>query len=262
MSNDSSNHEMTFWDHLNVLRNALLRVTAIIAVLMTVVFFSKDFVFGSVIFSPSNSDFCLYRWLCSLGDVLDMPQFCPEPFKIEIININLSAQFFTHMSTSFWLGLILAFPYFLYEMWKFICPALYKKEKRYIRIAFGFGGILFLMGVLLGYFVIFPLTLKFLGTYQVTETVVNQISLSSYISTFTSLILLMGVIFEVPVVAMVLSKLGIIRRPFLRKYRKYAVICSLILSAVITPSGDAFTMLMVALPLVLLYEFSILVVKK
>ncbi|MDR2064472.1 MAG: twin-arginine translocase subunit TatC [Prevotellaceae bacterium] len=262
MSDDGSNHEMTFWDHLEVLRNMLLRVAIVIAALMIAVFFAKDFIFGSVIFSPASSDFCLYHWLCSLGDVLGMPQFCPESFKIEIININLSAQFFTHMSTSFWLGLILTFPYFLYEIWKFICPALYKKEKRYIRIAFGFGGILFFMGVLLGYFVIFPLTLKFLGTYQVTETVVNQISLSSYISTFTSLILLMGVIFEIPMVALVLSKLGIIRRPFLRKYRKYAVICSLILSAIITPSGDAFTMLMVALPLVLLYEFSILVVKK
>ncbi|MDR1984533.1 MAG: twin-arginine translocase subunit TatC [Prevotellaceae bacterium] len=262
MSDGDSNHEMTFWDHLDVLRNMLFRVAIVIAILMIIVFFSKDFVFGSVIFSPSDSDFCLYRWLCKLGESLNMPEFCPEPFKIEIININLSAQFFTHMSASFWLGLILAFPYFLYEIWRFVCPALYKKEKRYIRVAFGFGGILFFMGVLLGYFVIFPLTLKFLGTYQVTETVVNQISLSSYISTFTSLILIMGVIFEIPMVALVLSKLGVIRRPFLRKYRKHAIICSLILSAVITPSGDAFTLLMVALPLILLYEFSILIVKK
>jgi sec-independent protein translocase protein TatC len=262
MNDGGSNHEMTFWDHLEALRHMLFRVVAVIAALMIVVFFSKDFIFGSVIFSPSSSDFYLYRWLCKLGESLNMPEFCPDPFKIEIININLAAQFFTHMSTSFWLGLILAFPYFLYEIWRFVCPALYRKEKQYIRIAFGFGGILFFMGVLLGYFVIFPLTLKFLGTYQVTETVVNQISLNSYISTFTSLILMMGVIFEIPMVALVLSKLGIIRRPFLRKYRKYAVICSLILSAVITPSGDAFTMLMVALPLVLLYEFSILVVKK
>jgi sec-independent protein translocase protein TatC len=223
---------------------------------------AKDFVFGTVIFSPANSDFCLYRWFCGLGEMLNMPDFCPEPFQIEIININLAAQFFTHMSTSFWLGLILAFPYFLYEIWKFVCPALYEKEKRYVRVAFGFGGILFFMGVMLGYFVIFPLTLKFLGTYQVTDTVVNQISLSSYISTFTSLILIMGVVFEIPMVALVLSKLGIIRRPFLRKYRKHAVLCSMILAAIITPSGDAFTMLMVALPLILLYEFSIVVVKK
>lgn len=245
-----------------MLRRMLFRVVAVIALLMLVVFFSKDFVFGTVIFSPSTSDFCLYRWLCSLGESLNMPGLCPEPFNIEIININLSAQFFTHMSTSFWLGLIIAFPYFLYEIWKFVCPALYDGEKRHIRIAFGFGGILFFMGVLLGYFVVFPLTLKFLGTYQLTETLVNQISLSSYISTFTSLILVMGLIFEMPMVALVLSKLGIIRRPVLRKYRKHAVLCSMILSAVITPSGDAFTLLMVALPLVLLYEFSIFIVKK
>jgi sec-independent protein translocase protein TatC len=262
MSDVDSNHEMSFWDHIDVLRRMLFRVAIVIAVMMMIVFFSKDFVFGTVIFSPSSSDFCLYRWLCELGEVLNMPAFCPESFKIEIININLSAQFFTHMSTSFWLGLILAFPYFLYEIWKFVCPALYEKEKRYIRVAFGFGGILFFMGILLGYFVIFPLTLKFLGTYQVTETVVNQISLSSYISTFTSLILLMGVIFEIPMVALILSKIGIIRRPFLRKYRKHAVLISLILSAIITPSGDMFTMLMVAIPLILLYEFSIWVVKK
>ena len=262
MSSGDSNRDLTFWEHLEVLRRMLFRVAAVVALFMLVVFFSKDFVFGSVIFSPSSSDFCLYRWLCSLGETLNMPDFCPEPFNIEIININLSAQFFTHMNTSFWLGLILAFPYFLYEIWKFVCPALYEKEKRYVRVAFGFGGILFFMGVLLGYFVIFPLTLKFLGTYQVTDAVVNQISLSSYISTFTSLILIMGVIFEIPMVALVLSKLGIIRRPFLRKYRKHAVLCSMILSAIITPSGDAFTMLMVALPLILLYEFSIFVVKK
>jgi sec-independent protein translocase protein TatC len=131
-----------------------------------------------------------------------------------------------------------------------------------VRIAFGFGGILFFMGVMLGYFVIFPLTLKFLGTYQVTDMVVNQISLNSYISTFTSLILIMGIIFEIPMVALVLSKLGLIRRPFLRKYRKHAILCSMILAAIITPSGDAFTMLMVAMPLILLYEFSIFVVKK
>ncbi|MDR0421046.1 MAG: twin-arginine translocase subunit TatC [Prevotellaceae bacterium] len=262
MNDVGSNHEMTFWDHLEALRRMLFRVIIIIVVFMIVVFFSKDFIFGSVIFSPSSSDFCLYRWLCQLGEKLNMPEFCPSPFKIEIININLSAQFFTHMSTSFWLGLILAFPYFLYEIWRFVCPALYKKERRYIRIAFGFGGILFFMGVMLGYFVVFPLTLKFLGTYQVTEAVVNQISLHSYISTFTSLILIMGIVFEIPMVALVLSKLGVIRRQFLRKYRKYAIVCSLILSAIITPSGDAFTMMMVACPLILLYEFSILVVKK
>jgi sec-independent protein translocase protein TatC len=262
MSEGDSNREMTFWDHLDVLRGMLFRVAIAVVLMMIVVFLSKDFVFGAVIFSPSSSDFCLYRWLCKLGEMLNTPGFCPEPFKIEIININLSAQFFTHMSTSFWLGLILAFPYFLFEIWKFVCPALYAKEKRYIRIAFGFGGILFFMGILLGYFMIFPLTLKFLGTYQVTEAVVNQISLSSYISTFTSLILIMGLIFEIPMVALVLSKLGILRRPFLRKYRKYAIVCSLILSAIITPGGDAFTMLMVALPLILLYEFSIFIVKK
>jgi sec-independent protein translocase protein TatC len=262
MSDGDSNHEMTFWDHIDVLRGMLFRVAIVIAVMMIIVFFSKDFVFGTVIFSPSSSDFCLYRWLCELGEILNMPAFCPEYFKIEIININLSAQFFTHMSTSFWLGLILAFPYFLYEIWKFVCPALYAKEKRYIRVAFGFGGILFFMGIMLGYFVIFPLTLKFLGTYQVTETVVNQVSLSSYISSFTSLILLMGVVFEIPMVALILSKLGIIRRPFLRKYRKHAVLISLVLSAIITPSGDMFTMLMVAIPLILLYEFSVWVVKK
>ena len=262
MSSGDSKRELTFWEHLDVLRRMLFRVAAVVGCLMIVVFLSKDFVFGTVIFSPSSSNFCLYRWLCDLGESLNMPGFCPEPFQIEIININLSAQFFTHMNTSFWLGLILSFPYFLYEIWKFVCPALYDKEKRYIRVAFGFGGILFFMGVMLGYFVIFPLTLKFLGTYQVTGEVVNQISLSSYIGTFTSLILIMGVIFEIPMVALVLSKLGIIRREFLRKYRKHAILCSMVLSAIITPGGDAFTMLMVALPLILLYEFSIWVVKK
>jgi Twin arginine targeting (Tat) protein translocase TatC len=262
MSESDSSHEMTFWDHLDVLRRMLFRVAIVVALLMIAAFCAKDFVFGTVIFSPASSDFCLYRGLCNLGEMLNMPGFCPEPFRIEIININLAAQFFTHMSTSFWIGVIIGFPYLLYEIWKFVCPALYAKEKRYIRIAFGFGAVLFFMGVLLGYFVIFPLTLKFLGTYQVTETVVNQVALHSYISTFTSLILIMGIVFEMPMVALILSQLGIIHRALLRKYRKHAIVGSLILAAIITPSGDAFTMIMVGLPLILLYEFSILLVKK
>lgn len=262
MSDESKNAEMSFWDHLEELRHSLFRVAIVVVVFMIVVFFAKDFVFGSVIFAPATSDFCLYRWLCNLGEALNAPAFCPEPFSIEIININLAAQFFTHMSTSFWLGLIMAFPYVIYEIWRFVCPALYKNERKHIVFAFCFGAVLFFMGILLGYFVIFPLTLKFLGTYQVTDMVQNQISLSSYIGTFTSLILIMGLVFELPVVALVLSRLGIIRRALLRKYRKHAVVASLVMAAIITPSGDAFTMLMVAMPLVLLYEFSIMIVKK
>ncbi|MDR3286081.1 MAG: twin-arginine translocase subunit TatC [Prevotellaceae bacterium] len=261
MSDVDSNHEMSFWDHLDVLRRMLFRVAIVVALLMIVVFCSKDFVFGTVIFSPASSDFCLYRWLCSLGEILNMPAFCPEPFSIDIMSINLSAQFFTHMSVSFWLGLILAFPYFLYEIWKFVCPALYEKEKQYIRIAFGFGGILFFMGIMLGYFVIFPLMFRFLSAYQLTERTETHIVLDSYISSFTSLILTMGAIFEIPMVALILSKLGVIRRPFLRKYRKQAFAGSFVFAAIITPS-DAMSMFMVAIPLVLLYEVSIWVVKK
>ena len=254
--------EMSFWDHLEVLRRMLFRSALVVVAAMVVVFLNKSLVFDVIIFGPRTSDFILYRWMCQLGDFLSWPGFCPEAFSISIININMAAQFFTHISTSFWLGLVLSFPYIIWELWKFVAPALYTHEKRGVRRAFAFSSLLFFVGVLIGYVFIFPLSIRFLGTYQVSDIVANEISLNSYISMFVTLILTMGLVFEMPVLAHVLSRFGVITRQFLRKYRRHAIIVVLILSAIITPSADAFTMIMVAIPLYFLYEFSILVCKK
>ena len=248
---------MTFWEHLDELRKILFRSALAIVLFMIVIFFNKDFVFNKIVFAPINSDFILYRWMDKFLNLIGLPAL--EAFNIELINIELSAQFFTHLSTSFYLGLIITTPYIFYLIWKFVAPALYDKERGVIQRAFGFSSILFFMGISAGYLFVFPLTLRFLGTYQVSDWVANQISLQSYISMFTWLILIMGIVFEMPTLALILSKLGIINKSMLKKYRRYAFISMIILAAIITPSGDAFTLFIVGLPLYMLYEFSILV---
>ncbi len=250
---------MTFWDHLDELRRVIFRSAIVIFVLLVVVFLNKSFVFDKVIFAPTGSDFILYRWFESLALLLGVPAMVPEEFSLDLINIELSAQFFTHVSVSLTLAFILAVPYILYQFWIFVKPGLYQNEKRAVRKAFGFASILFFVGVVVGYLFVFPLTVRFLGTYQVSEWVVNQISLKSYISMFTWLILIMGVVFEMPALAAILSRMGIINRKMLRKYRKHAFTILIIVAAVITPSGDAFTLFIVGTPLYLLYEFSILI---
>ena len=250
---------MTFWEHLDELRKVLFRSAIVVIVLMVVIFLNKNFVFDKIIFAPIDSDFILYRWFGALSVLLSYPAIAPEPFHLNLINIELSAQFFTHVNISMTLAFILAVPYILYQLWNFVKPGLYEKEKRAINKAFGFAGILFFIGVLVGYFFVFPLTVRFLGTYQVSDWVVNQISLKSYISMFTWLILIMGIVFEMPALASILSRMGIINKSFLKKYRKHAFVFLIILAAVITPSGDAFTLFVVGAPLYLLYEFSIIV---
>lgn len=248
---------MTFWEHLDELRKVLFRSAIVIVALMAGIFMAKDFVFDKVVFAPINSDFALYKLIDKVLVMMGMPTL-PE-FKLSLINIDLSAQFFIHISTTFYFALVLSVPFIVYQLWKFVSPALYDNEKRAAKGAFAFAGILFLLGVLVGYYLIFPLTLRFLGTYQVSLEVANQISLQSYISMFTWLILIMGVVFEMPSLAVILSRIGILTKSFLKKYRRHAFIVMLVLAAFITPSGDPFTLMAVGLPLYGLYELSILV---
>lgn len=248
---------MTFWEHLDELRKVLFRSAIVIAVLMAAIFMAKDFVFNTVVFAPIDSDFILYRLIDKVLVAMNLPTL-PE-FHLELINIDLSAQFFIHISTTFYFALVLSIPFIVYQLWCFVRPALYDNEKRSAQVAFAFAGILFLMGVMVGYFLIFPLTLRFLGTYQVSYEVANQISLQSYISMFTWLILIMGVVFEMPSLAVILSKIGILTKSFLKKYRRHAFVVMLVVAAFITPSGDPFTLMAVGLPLYGLYELSILV---
>jgi Twin arginine targeting (Tat) protein translocase TatC len=255
--------EMTFWEHLDELRKVIFRAALVIGAFMVVVFCCKSIVFDHIIFAPRSSDFIIYQWLNTLAHQYDfLSSLEVGPFAIELINIEMSAQFFTHISVSFWMGFVLAFPVVLYQIWLFVRPALYVHEKKAIVWAFCCCSVLFFIGVLVGYFFVFPLTIKFLGTYVVSDLVANTISLQSYISMFTWLILVMGIVFEMPVLMHLLSRVGIVSRKLLRRYRKHAIVILMVLAAAITPSGDAFTMMVVAAPLYLLYEFSILVCKK
>ncbi len=250
---------MTFWEHLDELRKVLFRSAIVVFVLMLVIFANKDFVFDKIIFAPINSDFILYQWLRELSLWLGMPSIAPEPFSLKLINIELSSQFFTHVNVSMTLAFVLSVPFILYQLWTFVKPGLYEKEKRAITLAFSFASVLFFLGVLVGYYLLFPLTVRFLGTYQVSEAVVNQISLKSYISMFTWLILIMGVVFEMPALASILSRMGILSKSFLKKYRKHAFVILMVVAAIITPTGDPFTLFVVGAPLYFLYEFSILI---
>ncbi len=255
--------EMSFWDHLDVLRGVLIKI-AVVVVAMAIVFFAlMPSIFDNIILAPCRGDFVLYRLFEKVtAGIPGLPQFTTEGFHVELINIQLASQFFIHMSTSFWLALVFSFPIVIYLMWTFVAPALYEHEKRGIKRAFGFGNLMFFLGVSVGYFVVFPVTLRFLSDYHVSAMVPNQISLDSYMDTFLMLIFIMGIIFELPLLAWLLGKVGVLKRSFFKKYRRHAIVALLILAAFITPTGDPFTLTIVFLPIYLLYEMSAWVVKK
>lgn len=254
--------EMTFWDHLDVLRGSLFRMLGAVLVAFIAVFAFLPKVFDRFILGATSSDFFLYKWFAALGSLPFTPDFADESFHVDIININVASQFMTHMRASFWIGLVLVFPYVMYELWKFVRPALLPAEKRNTGVAFVFGTGMFYLGCAVGYCIVFPLTFRFLTGYTLGGDIENQINLDSYMGMFLMLIFVMGVVFEMPLLAWLLSQFGLIGRGFLKQYRKHAVVILMILAAIITPSGDPFTLMVVFLPLYLLYEFSILVVKR
>ena len=255
--------EMTFWDHLDDLRRVLFRVCGVWFVLLTGFFIAMPFLFDKVILAPCHNDFAFYSLLHDIGNLLQLTgDFFTQKFEVKLVNINLAAPFFIHISSSFWMSVIASVPYLLFEIWGFIKPALYDNEKKNVRTALSIGTVMFFLGVLLGYFMVFPLTLRFLATYQLSETITNQISLNSYIDNFMTLILIMGLVFELPLVTWLLAKVGLVSKSFLRKYRKHAIVIIFVIAAVITPTGDPFTLSVVAIPLCLLYEMSILIIKE
>lgn len=255
--------EMSFWDHLEVFRWTIFRIAIALFVLMVACFIAMPHIFDSFVLGPADADFFVYRLLGNLGkggDGMFMPDFSND-YHVDVININVATQFLTHITTSFWFALILVFPYLIYELWKFIKPALYEKERVSVRGAFTFGTVLFFIGCAVGYCVVFPITFRFLTSYQVGQTITNQISLNSYMTNFLTMVFIMGLVFEMPMLAWILSNIGVLRKSFLKNYRRHAVVVLLVLAALITPSGDPFTLSIVFLPLYLLYEISILVVK-
>lgn len=247
-----------FWWHLDELRGVLLRVLIVTVICACVAFCFKEAVFSCVL-APKSQDFITYRLLNEICSRFGFPAI--DNFDVSLINTGLAQQFIIHMKTAFCVGVICVSPYIIYQLFMFIAPALYKSEKKIaLRIVWS-GYFMFIIGIALNYFIIFPLTFRFLGTYQVAEDVSNLISLDSYMSTLIIMSLWLGVMFELPVIAWLLAKTGILKPSFLKAYRKHAVVVILIIAAVITPTSDVITLLLVSLPIYLLYELSIFIIK-
>ncbi len=248
MAQKASEKEMSFWDHLDVLRGTLFHALGAICLCSVLGLIFKDFLFDGIVLAPTRPDFCVYRLL-------------GWSFSMQLINVEVSAQFFVHLKAAFAVGVIVAFPYVVWELWKFLEPALYKQEKKPVGLAFALSTGLFYLGVVVGYFIVLPVCLQFFMNYTVSDTVANTITIGSYMSMFFSMVLLIGIAFEFPTVVLVLNRLGVVSRKMLRKGRRYAVVIVLVLSALITPA-DPFSMFVLALPLYFLYELSILLCSK
>ena len=254
----SKDEGLSFWDHLDVLRTIIIRIILVTVVCGIVAFLFKEELFA-VVLAPRNPDFVTYRLLVRVsgffgGDAPDNP-------VIQLIHTGLAEQFVIHMKTALCAGVLCASPYTLYQLFRFVSPALYANERRFaLPIVVG-GYVMFMLGVLISYYLIFPLTFRFLGTYQVSEDVVNMISLQSYMSTLTLMSISMGIVFEMPVVAWLMARMGLLTASFMNRYRRHAIVVILIVAAIITPTSDIFTLLMVSLPMWLLYEVSVCIVR-
>lgn len=257
---NSPNAEMSFLDHLEALRWHLVRSAIAVVTLGITLFFMKDLVFDTIILGPKHTDFLTYRLMCRFSHFIGAGEnLCINTIPFSLINTELAGQFTMHMWIAFVGGLIIAFPYILWEIWRFIKPALNDKERNSTSGFVFFASILFLTGVLFSYYMIVPLTINFLGSYQVSAEISNTITMDSYISTVTTLTLATGLVFELPIVVYFLTRFGILSAAFMRQYRKHAAVVILIVAAVITPSPDISSQLLVAIPLYILYEASIFV---
>ncbi|MDY6800198.1 MAG: twin-arginine translocase subunit TatC [Bacteroidota bacterium] len=254
-------NNMTFLEHLEELRWHLIRAFASVIIVAIVAFIFSDIVFNHIILAPKNPDFFTNKMLCFLGDKVKIPKLCINNEPFQIINIKMAGQFTIHITISIFAGIIVAFPYIFWEFWSFIKPALYENELKHSSGAVTISSLLFIMGVCFGYFIIAPLSIHFLGSYNVSDQVLNQINLKSYIGTVTSVTLAAGVIFELPILIYFLSKAGLVTPEFLRKYRRHAIIIVMVLAATITPP-DIFSLILVTLPLLILYEAGIVISKK
>lgn len=259
----SDNHEggnlLTFGGHLEVLRRMLFRILGVTAVIAVAIFCVKDMTW-ELLLAPSEWDFVTYRLIEDAMRAIGFDSFRFSEYHVELIATDLSSQFMTHITTAIYLGLLGASPYILYELFRFASPALYENERRYSVQVVIIVYALFVLGVLMSYYVLFPISFRFLGTYSVSERIHSTITLDSYVSTFTTLTLVMGVVFQLPVIAFALAKLGFISSSLLSSYRRHALLVIMFVAAVITPP-DLMTLILVSIPLYLLYEVSIRVVK-
>jgi len=253
--------EMSFLDHLEELRWTIIKSFVAVLIFALFAFIIKSFIFDFLILAPKEPDFFTNVMFCELGKLIGSDDLCINTEYFQIINIQMSGQFATHIKVSMVVGLILAFPYVFWQFWKFISPALYSTEKTHSRSATFWTSILFIFGVLFGYFIITPLTLHFFSGYFVSDVVSNQINLNSYISIITSVVVSSGVIFEMPMLIYFLSKAGIVDPAFLKKYRKHSLVIILIVAAFITPP-DILSQVIVSIPLIILYEIGIIISKR
>ena len=241
--------QLTFWEHLDVLRGSIIRMLVAAVAAGVVAFVLKDWLFG-VVLAPANGDFVTYRLLGI------------EPFTLHLINTVLTEQFIIHMKVAFTAGVLIASPYILYVLFRFISPALYDNERRYsVRLTVA-AYVMFIVGLLVNYFVIFPLTVRFLGTYQVSGAVDNMLTISSYVDTLAMMSIVFGIVFEIPVISWLLARFGLLKAEWMSRYRRHAIVAIVAVAAVITPTSDVFTLLIVSLPIWLLYEVSVVIVKK
>lgn len=262
---DEPKHEMSFFDHVEEMRSHILRAVLAIVICTVIVFANKTLVFDTIIFGPKNANFITYKIFCAISQKLiekGIPfNLCIENISYTLKNIDMSGQFMSHIKISVILGFCMAFPYIFWEIWKFIAPALHENEVKNFRGAVVFSSLLFFTGIAFGYFLLAPFSLNFLGSYTVSESVANEINLDSYIGLLSMMVLASGIIFELPVVVFLLAKLGLITDTFMRKYRRYAYVIILIIAAILTPSPDIMSQLILGIPLLILYEGSIILAK-
>jgi sec-independent protein translocase protein TatC len=250
--------EMSFLEHLEELRWHIIRSILAILLFMIIAFIFKSFIFDNIILAPKNPAFFTNRLLCHLGDLLNTTALCINTKPLNLINIKMSGQLTTHITVAMVSGLILAFPVILWEFWQFFKPALRVNEAKYAKGAVFAASMLFFVGVLFGFFMLAPLSIHFLSSYEISPDVTNQINIRSYIGTLTSICLATGLVFELPIIAFFLTKIGLITPTFMRKYRKHAIVVIFIIAAIITPP-DVFSQTLVAIPLLILYEVSIFI---
>jgi len=254
-------NEMSFLEHLEVLRWHIIKSLISIFVVAIVAFIFKDILFNKILLAPKSPDFITYRLFCKVAEAVKIPRLCIQTVPMDLISIKMSGQFSMHIMVATVAGLIVAFPYIFYQFWRFIVPALYPKEQKVARGAVAVSSLLFLLGVFFGYFIITPLTVQFFSSYSVSDAVTNQINLISFVSSIASILLSAGIVFELPILVYFLSKIGLITPKFLKKYRKHSLVLILLLAAIITPP-DIFSQLVVSLPLFLLYEAGIVISRR
>lgn len=256
----SEEKEMTFLDHLEELRWHFIRALLALIVLTIVAFIYVPWIFDNILFAPAKVDFITFKYMCRLGDLVGMKEtLCVTELPFKVQSRNMTGQFMMSLTASFVIGLIIAFPYVVWEFWSFVRPGLETKERKFSRGAVAAISFLFLLGVGFGYYLLSPMTIWFLATYSISPLIVNEFDITSYVSTVTSLVIGCGLLFQFPVVIYFLSKIGLVTPQLLRHYRKHSVVGILILGAVITPSADPFTLTVISLPLYLLFEISIFI---